>query len=351
MTPAPPLRSLVTGGAGYIGSHLVVSLLQAGHEVVVVDDLSSGHLEALRRAENLGGGRVRWFAGDIDDPAVMASALRGVDVVFHLAARKQVWESVLRPEAYLAANVGGTTALLDSMQRAGVTRLIHASSAAVYGTQSARPIVEDAPLRPESPYGLTKAQVEAQLATMARCRGWSTVSLRYFNPVGAHPSGMLGEPPGHGASLVSRALGVLASPGERLCVFGTDHPTPDRTALRDYLHVCDLARIHLAVLPLLRPGTHGVFNVGSGRAVSVREVLATCARVTGRPVPQADGPRRPGDVPVSWADPTRLAWATGIEPDDDLDAMVAAAWRWVQANPRGYGPAGRARPSSVALPV
>jgi UDP-glucose 4-epimerase len=335
------MRILVMGGAGYIGTHLVVELLLAGHDVVVVDDFSSGHREALRRAEELGGAETALFEGDIADRALMAEALRGIDVVIHLAAYKQVGESMMRPEKYFANNLAGTSALIESMQAAGVTRIVYSSSAAVYGTQDDQPISEDAPLRPDSPYGLTKAQGEQLLHFMSQCRGWSAVSLRYFNPVGAHASGRIGEPLEYAASLVPRALMAIDDPRRALTVFGTDYKTPDGTALRDYIHVCDLAMAHLAAMATMRPGTHNVFNVGTGIATSVREVLDACERATGHVVPHVDGARRPGDIPVTCADTTRFEQAVAFRARRTLDEMVSSAWRWHLQNPGGYEAAER----------
>jgi UDP-glucose 4-epimerase len=330
------MRILVTGGAGYIGTHLIVELLLAGHDVVVVDNFSSGHREALRRAEDLGGRETVLFHGDIADRALMAEALKDVDVVVHLAGYKQVGESMMRPERYFENNLAGTTSLIQSMQDAGVTRILYSSSAAVYGTQDDQPITEDAPLRPDSPYGLTKAQGEQLLHFMAQCRGWSAVSLRYFNPVGAHPSRRIGEPLEYAASLVPRALMAIDDPKRALTVFGTDYKTPDGTALRDYIHVCDLALSHLAAMATLRPGTHRVFNVGTGTAASVREVIQACERATGHVVPHVDGARRPGDIPVACADTTRFEGTVAFRARRTLDEMVASAWKWHVENPEGY---------------
>jgi UDP-glucose 4-epimerase len=335
------MRILVTGGAGYIGTHLVVELLQAGHDVVVVDDFSSGHREGLRRAEALGGREIVLLEGDIADRALMASALEGVDMVAHLAASKHVGESMTRPEWFFENNIGGTTSLIESMQEAGVTRILYSSSAAVYGAQDDQPIREDAALRPASPYGLTKAQGEQLLFFMARCRGWSVVCLRYFNPVGAHPSGRIGEPLEFAASLVPRALRAIDDPSEALTVYGTDYQTPDGTALRDYIHVCDLAMSHLVALSTLQPGTHHVFNVGTGSAASVRDVLEACERATGHVVPHVDGARRPGDIPAACADTTRFEEAVAFRARRTLDEMVTSAWKWHTENPAGYARAER----------
>jgi UDP-glucose 4-epimerase len=241
-----------------------------------------------------------------------------------------------RPEAYFRNNLGGTAGLLAAMEEAGVRRQVYSSSAAVYGTQERMPVAEDAPLRPDSPYGLTKRMGEEMCSWMARSRGWAVVSLRYFNPVGAHPSGRIGQPVAEESALVPRALRAILDPSEPLTVFGTDYPTPDGTGLRDFIHVSDLAAGHLLALNALIPGDHRVYNVGTGHPHSVREVLAACRRATGRDVPHVDGARRDGDIPVSTADAARFARDLGFRPTRSLDEMVGSTWRWIERNPRGY---------------
>jgi len=342
------MRLLVTGGAGYIGTHLVIDLLKAGHDVVVVDNFSSGHREALERAQSLTGRAVTLFEGDIADLALMEHALCGVEVVFHLAASKKVGESMAMPELYFQNNIGGMATLLTAMQKVGVHRIVYSSSAAVYGPQPPAPIREDALLQPENPYGYSKVQGEQQLAWMVRQRGWSAVSLRYFNPVGAHPSGLIGEPFAEAASLVPRALKALTRDHDQLTVFGTDYDTPDGTCLRDYIHISDLSRAHLAAMQGLDTPGHHIFNVGTGRPYSVREVLDTCARMTGRTVPHTDGDRRDGDVAVAVADPSHFRETLGFEARCDLEDMVASAWNWYLRNPDGYSRAASTRRWSIS---
>lgn len=332
-------RYLVTGGAGYIGAHVVLDLLGQGHEAVVLDDLSAGHPQALARVTQLAGRECSFVHAELGNAFAVRDALRGVDAVLHLAAKKLVSESMDAPELYFRNNVGGMATLLEEMERAGLRRIVYSSSAAVYGPQPDAPITEAAPRNPESPYGLSKAQGEDMLAWMCARRDWAAVSLRYFNPVGAHPSGRIGQPPRDAAALVPRALAALLDPRRRLTVFGTDWPTPDGTCLRDYIHIADLSHAHLLALDALTPGQHHVYNVGTGRPHSVREVLASCARVTGREVPASDGPRRDGDMARSTADPARFAAATGFVAARTLDDMVASAWRWASENPAGYDPA------------
>jgi UDP-glucose 4-epimerase len=330
------MRVLLTGGAGYIGAHVAVELLAEGHDVVVVDDLSTGYAEAVRRVEALSGRSVRLHVGDVADRRVLDPALVGVDAVIHLAAFKMVGESMERPERYFRNNLGGLATLLEAMRDAGVRRLLYSSSAAVYGPQATMPIAESAPTRPSNPYGLTKLQGEQLLDWMARQAGWAAVSLRYFNPVGAHASGRIGQPPGEAAGLVPRVLLAVAGLAPPVTVFGTDYDTPDGTGLRDYVHVTDLARAHVVALGRLEAAGHEVYNVGTGRPFSVREVLDTCAAVTGREAPHVFGPRRPGDIACAVADPSRLVAATGFAASRGLAEMVASAWRWQQENPGGY---------------
>jgi UDP-glucose 4-epimerase len=324
----------------------VVDLLAAGHQVTVVDDLSTGSREALRRSSLLAGRSCRLIIGDVADRALMLRALSGIDTVFHLAAHKAVGESMEQPERYLKNNLGGMASLIEAMQTAGVRRVVYSSTAAVYGTQGDGPLREDAPLRPESPYGYAKAEGERMLDWMVRCRGWSAVSLRYFNPVGAHPSGLIGEPVARASNLVPSVLVALTEPDRRLTIFGTDYPTPDGTGLRDFIHVCDLSRAHLVALQALERAGHHVYNVGTGRPSSVREVLTACARAAGRDVPFVLGPRRAGDVAVAVADPRRFQSELGFSARLSLDDMVGSAWRWWTLNPQGYDvnePAGMAR--------
>ncbi len=336
MTGPPAQRVLVTGGAGYIGSHILIDLLEAGHDVVVVDDLRAGNEEAVARAQAVAGRSCRLVRVDVAEVGAMRVALRGVDAVIHLAADKLVGDSMERPERTFRNNLGGLAGLVQAMQDMGVRRMLYSSSAAVYGTQERMPIAEDAPLRPDSPYGCTKLQGEQVLDWMARQRGWSVVALRYFNPVGAHPSGRIGQPLDSASALVPRALMAVAAVGPPLTVFGTDYPTPDGTCLRDYIHVCDLSRAHLLALGALDTPGYAAYNVGTGRPHSVRQVLAACERATGRPVPHVEGERRPGDIAASVADPTRFQAATGHETTRGLDDMVVSAWRWWEGNPHGY---------------
>jgi UDP-glucose 4-epimerase len=334
---------LLTGGAGYIGSHLLIDLLQAGHDVVVLDDLSGSSIEAIARAETIAGRRCRFVEGSLLDANVVRRALEGVDVVFHLAAFKRVDESVAEPGRYFANNVGGMSVLLGTMEQMGIRRIVFSSSAAVYGSQDTMPLHEDLPLRPDSPYGLTKQLGEQMLDEMATHKGWAAVSLRYFNPVGAHPSGLVGEALCKAMSLVPRTLQAVLYPHRPLTIFGTDYDTPDGTCQRDYVHVCDVARAHLVAIEALALPGHHIYNVGTGRPYSVREVIDACGIASGRLVPHAEGARRPGDIPVAVAACDRFRYEHGFVARYDLQDMVNAAWHWSSRNPDSLSHTGPGR--------
>ncbi len=325
------MHLLITGGAGYIGSQLLALLLEKGHEVTVLDDLSTGCRTALTLAQSIAGRRCTFVHGSTRVPADVRRALVGVDAVLHLAAFKDVAESVRQPARYHANNVGGMTVLLDEMERVGLRRIVFSSSAAVYGDQPTLPLHEGLPLQPSSPYGQTKAIGEQLLSDLVDKSDWAAVSLRYFNPVGAHPSGRLGELSPQAKGLVPAMLRALAGEGPPLTVFGTDHPTPDGTCERDFVHVWDVARAHeLALSALATPGHH-IFNVGTGTAHSVQATIDTCGRIAGRAVPHTKGPARPGDVVRSLADPRRIAAALGFQAAHGLDDMLRSAWAWHQS--------------------
>jgi UDP-glucose-4-epimerase GalE len=323
---------LVTGGAGYIGSHAAKALRRAGYDVVIYDDLSAGH-----RAAALGAPLVE---GDIHDGARVATALREhrVEAVMHFAAWLSVSDSVADPRGYYWNNVGGTLALLDAMTSAGVSRLVFSSSAAVFGDPVETPIGESHPTRPVNAYGETKLAIERALPHYGRAYGLRSISLRYFNAAGADPEGQLGEDHEPETHLIPRAIDAALG-GEPLEIFGADYATPDGTCLRDYVHVTDLAAAHVLALGALeREAPTGVYNLGAGRPVSVREVVAAVERVTGRTVPSRLAPRRAGDPAVLFASSAAIARDLGWRPEHgDLDTMVRTAWRWREAHPRGYG--------------
>ncbi|HXF47752.1 MAG TPA: UDP-glucose 4-epimerase GalE, partial [Burkholderiaceae bacterium] len=307
---------LVTGGAGYIGSHTIVELLTAGHDVVCVDNYSNSAPEALARVQRIAGRPLLAIEGDIRDAALLERvfAQHAIDGVIHFAALKAVGESVARPLEYYDNNVGGTLTLAAAMQRAGVKRFVFSSSATVYGAPDTLPVAEDAPIRTTNPYGATKAMVEQILRDAAAAHDWSVVSLRYFNPIGAHESGAIGEDP-HDVpnNLFPYICQVAAGKRPRLNVFGNDWPTPDGTGVRDYLHVMDLAAGHLRAYEYAQHNRGFIaLNLGTGRGTSVLELVRAFESATGRRVPYVIAPRRPGDIAACWADPARaerlLAW-------------------------------------------
>ncbi|GAB4465262.1 MAG: UDP-glucose 4-epimerase GalE [Burkholderiaceae bacterium] len=332
---------LITGGAGYIGSHTIVEFLQAGHDVVCLDNYVNSAPEALRRVERIAGRRVSEVAGDVRDAAVLDRifARHAVDGVIHFAALKAVGESVARPLAYYDNNVGGALALLAAMERAGVRCIVFSSSATVYGVPRELPLREDAPLAATNPYGQTKLVVEQMLRDLAAADArWSIVSLRYFNPIGAHPSGAIGEDP-HDVpnNLFPFITQVAAGKRERLNVFGDDWPTPDGTGVRDYLHVVDLAAGHLRAFEYARGRTGCIeINLGTGRGTSVLELVQAFEQATGRRVPYAIAPRRPGDIAACWADPSRAHELLGWRAERSIAQACADGWRWQQGNPDGY---------------
>jgi UDP-glucose 4-epimerase len=334
-------RILVTGGAGYIGSHTVLELLGAGHDVVVLDNLSNASPEALARVAALAGRPAPLVVGDLRDEALLDRVLSAhrFDAVVHFAGLKAVGESVASPLAYYDNNVAGTVTLLRALDAAGVRRLVFSSSATVYGDPRSVPIREDAPTGPTNPYGRTKWMIEFILRDLAAADPrWSIGNLRYFNPVGAHPSGRIGEDPqGIPNNLMPFIAQVAVGRRERLSVYGGDWPTPDGTGVRDYIHVVDLARGHLAALDrtLAASGCWSV-NLGTGNGYSVLDVVRAFERACGRPIPYAIVERRPGDVAACYADPSQAAELLGWRAQLGIDAMCADSWRWQSANPNGY---------------
>ncbi len=334
-------RILVTGGAGYIGSHTCVELLDAGYEVVVVDNLSNSSFTALERVQELTGKPLTFIQADLRDKPAMDEILREypVDAVIHFAGLKAVGESVEKPLEYYENNVGGTLNLLFAMRAAEVRALVFSSSATVYGDPASLPIREDFPLSATNPYGRSKLIIEEILRDLHHSDpAWDIAILRYFNPVGAHPSGRIGESPNDiPNNLMPYISQVAVGRLERLSVFGGDYPTPDGTGVRDYIHVVDLALGHLKALEKLaaHPGLV-TYNLGTGRGYSVLEMVKAFSEASGREIPYRITDRRPGDIAACWADPSLAERELGWKATRGLREMCEDTWRWQRDNPQGY---------------
>jgi UDP-glucose 4-epimerase len=337
------MHILVTGGAGYIGSHTCLELLACGHEVTVIDNLSNSSRESLNRVETLAGKRVRFHATDLLDRAgvtqVFRSATANFDAVIHFAGKKAVGESVEQPLLYYNNNISGTLVLVEVMAEHGVKKILFSSSATVYGDPARVPITEDFPLSCTNPYGRTKLMVEEILRDIQGAdRDWSVSLLRYFNPVGAHRSGRIGEDPnGIPNNLVPFISQVAVGKLDRLPVFGDDYPTRDGTGVRDYIHVVDLALGHVKALEkLVMESGVSVYNLGTGKGYSVLEMVRAFEQASGRSVPYRIAARRPGDIAECYADPTRAAEELGWRARFGLQEMCEDTWRWQKNNPSGY---------------
>ncbi len=335
------MRILVTGGAGYIGSHTCVELLEKGHDVVVVDNLCNSYRESLNRVKQITGKAVPFFEGDVRDAAFLEYVFQQhtIDAVIHFAGLKAVGESTEIPIDYYQNNLAGTLSLLETMQTAGVKTFVFSSSATVYGDPASLPIHETFPLSASNPYGRSKLIIEDILRDLyASDPDWNISILRYFNPAGAHKSGQIGEDPnGIPNNLMPYISQVAAGRLEKLSVFGGDYPTPDGTGVRDYIHVVDLAKGHLAALEKLKqaPGliTH---NLGTGQGYSVLEMVNAFAKASGATIPYQIVERRPGDIAACYADPSLAEKELGWSAKLGLDAMCEDAWRWQSANPDGF---------------
>ncbi|MFT9458606.1 MAG: UDP-glucose 4-epimerase GalE [Acetobacter orientalis] len=324
-------RFLVTGGAGYVGLHTVLALLDNGHSVVVFDNPRPGHKAAIPAQATI----IQADLADLD--TLNATLANGPwDGVFHFAARSLVGESMQDPMLYMAANAGIGFGLIDACIKHGIKRFVFSSTAALFGTAGSAPIDEDTPINPASPYGESKYMVERALYWADRIHGLKSACLRYFNAAGSDPQGRAGEDHQPETHLIPLVIDAALKRRPPLTLFGTDYPTPDGTCVRDYVHVSDLARAHLAVLPLLNERSV-TFNIGTGRGHSNREIIDSVARVTGLDVPWAAGPRRPGDPPYLVASPTRLMAATGWQPEfAHIDKIVETVFAWRNRHPHGY---------------
>jgi len=332
---------LVTGAAGYLGSHTCVALHGTGRQIVMLDNFSRSSRGAVVALRQLIGDQAAVVEGDVTEPDVLAHVFSTYDIdeVVHFAGLKAVGESVADPLSYYRVNVGGTRTVAEAMAAHGVTNLVFSSSATVYGAPESLPVDEAASLGPTNPYGTSKLHCEQLLADAARAHGLNVLLLRYFNPVGAHPSGVIGEDPvGVPQNLVPFIMQVAVGRRERLQVFGSDYATPDGTAIRDYLHVDDLAEGHVAALEALRTRSSGcqAVNLGTGNGFSVLEVLDAAQRAVGSPIAYELVDRRPGDVEAVFADPTLARELLGWQAQRGLDEMVADHWRWQRQNPNGF---------------
>jgi len=323
------VKLLVTGGAGYIGSVVAGRLVVAGHEVVVLDNLERGHREAVPPEAEL------VLADLLEVDTVKRTLAGGFDGVLHFAALALVGESVSHPERYWRVNVGGTLNLLEAMAGAGVPRLVFSSTCAVYGEPDEVPISEDEPARPINSYGASKLAVDSMIGHFCGAHGLGAVSLRYFNVAGA--SAERGEDHDPETHLIPNILRAAMGVNPYVEIFGTDYPTPDGTAIRDYIHIDDLSDAHLLALAAARPSEHQIFNLGNGSGFSVREVIAAVQSVTGKDIPTREAPRRPGDPPMLVAASERIRSELGWKPrKPGLEQIVADAWAFAQAHPRGY---------------
>ena len=333
---------LLTGGAGYIGSHTCVEMLNAGYDIVVVDNYSNSSPEALKRMKELTGKDFPIYEADVCDGEAMNALFdrEKIEAVIHFAGYKAVGESVQKPLMYYRNNLDSTMTLLEVMRAHGVKRLVFSSSATVYGMQEKMPLTEDMPIGGcLNPYGWTKCMIEQILFDVAKAESdWTMVLLRYFNPVGAHESGRIGENPnGIPNNLMPRITQAVIGKIPPIQVMGTDYPTPDGTCLRDYIHVVDLAKGHVCAIryALEHTGAEAV-NLGVGRGCSVREIIRAFEEATGEKVPCSDGPRRPGDAPVSYADASKALRLFGWKAEKSIVDMCRDSWRWQKQNPNGY---------------
>lgn len=334
------MKVLVTGGAGYIGSHTVVELLNAGCEVVVVDNLSNANEESLRRVKEITGKDLAFYPYDVRDRAKLTEVFsaHSFDWVIHFAGLKAVGESVQKPVLYYDNNLISTLVLLETMEQFGVRNLVFSSSATVYGEPERLPLDEDCRLSTTNPYGTTKLMQEQMLKDLYRADNrWNIALLRYFNPVGAHPSGRIGEDPkGIPNNLMPYVAQVASGKLQKIGVFGNDYPTPDGTGVRDYIHVVDLARGHVAAIQKLsEPGVH-IYNLGTGKGYSVLDMVHAFEKACGKKLPYEIKPRRAGDVPACYATSEKAERELGWKAQYDLEDMCRDQWNWQKNNPNGY---------------
>ncbi|EIC14319.1 UDP-glucose 4-epimerase GalE [Kingella kingae] len=336
------MNILITGGAGFIGSHTVVELLNAGHHPIILDNLSNASPKVIQRVADITGKTPTFYEGDIRDRALLQQifAQHSIDSVIHFAALKAVGESVAQPLRYYDNNVSGSLILLEEMEKAGVRSIVFSSSATVYGDPETVPITESSPTGgTTNPYGTSKYMMERMMMDLQHANlDWSVIILRYFNPIGAHESGKIGEQPnGIPNNLLPYVCQVAAGKLKELSVFGSDYNTHDGTGVRDYIHVVDLAIGHLKALDAKAKtaGVH-IYNLGAGTGYSVLDIVKAFEQASGQTVPYAIKPRRAGDIAVCYADPAKAAQEIGWTAERDLNTMMTDAWRWQSQNPKGY---------------
>lgn len=326
------MKVLVTGGAGYVGSHCIRALIDADHEIVVLDNLSNGHREAT-------GVTAKLIVGDLADEDLVRKTLHGnrFDAVMHFAALAEVGESVTEPLRYYKNNVSNTVVLLDAMRESGVKKLVFSSTCATYGMPPAVPITEDMPQHPINPYGRTKLAIEWAMRDSAAAWGLDATALRYFNAAGAAADGSIGEDHDPESHLIPRVLQVALGRYEDIKIFGTDYPTPDGTCVRDYIHVEDLATVHRMAIESHAEGVFRYYNVGTGTGVSVQELIDAAREVTGHAIPATPSPRREGDPPELYADPRKIMAELGWQPHYvDIRKTIETAWNWHRSHPQGF---------------
>ena len=335
------MKILVTGGTGYIGSHTCLQLIEKGWQPVIIDSLVNSKISVLDRIQKITGTRPAFIEGDVRNADLLQEVLKGhaIEAVIHFAGLKAVGESVSMPLKYYDNNVHGSVVLMDAMKQCNVKTLVFSSSATVYGNSSVPPWNEHVATSPTNPYGQSKLMVDQIMADVAVSDAtWSMTSLRYFNPVGAHPSGLMGEDPqGIPNNLMPFLAQVAVGRREALHVFGADYPTPDGTGVRDYIHVTDLASGHIAALAYAQSRSgHHIFNLGSGQGISVLEMQRAFSKACGRDLPFVFSPRRPGDVAAYWADPQHAQSTLNWKANKSIDDMCQDTWRWQSQNPNGY---------------
>lgn len=335
------MKILVTGGAGYIGSHTTLSLLEQGHDVVIVDNYYNSSIESIKRVETLSGHSIKVYETDILDKPALSTIFETeqVDGVIHFAALKAVGESVSKPLQYYTNNISGTLSLLEVMEENNVRNIVFSSSATVYGNPKTNPILEDFDLSTTNPYGATKLMVEDILKDLVKAKPeWNVVILRYFNPIGAHESGLIGEDPnGIPNNLVPFIAKVAVGKIDELSIFGNDYNTPDGTGVRDYIHVCDLAEGHVLALKQFESNTgYSVFNLGTGKGYSVLDVVKAYELASGVIIPYKILERRAGDIDACYANASKAKEVLGWEAKRDLNAMCLDSYRWQSNNPNGY---------------